>query len=190
MFMARDIVKIRQLIRPHKVSHPTSCLEFPEIYSSSDSVPELCVSRTHRRYSSTVRVPNHPPFPVPACMFLFGCVTIAQGFVKGYYGLLVTRFFLGLAETSVFSGCFYLISMYASRLPFQTGTLTSPARWYKRDEAQKRFTFFYCSSSLAGAFGGLLAYAISKLDGKGGLASWRWVFVIGTGPHPSGSVLL
>jgi len=59
-------------------------------------------------------------------------------------------------------------------------TLSSAIRWYKRDEAQKRFTFFSCSPGLAGAFGGLLAYAISKLDGKAGLASWRWVFVIGT----------
>ena len=66
----------------------------------------------------TVWNSKHPPFPVPVCMFLFGCTTIAQGFVKGYYGLLATRFFLGLAETSVFSGCFYLISMYIFRLPY------------------------------------------------------------------------
>lgn len=57
-------------------------------------------------------------------------------------------------------------------------------RWYKRGEAQKRFTFFFGSTSLAGAFGGLLAYAISKLQGKGGLASWRWVFIIGASVSP------
>lgn len=61
--------------------------------------------------------------------------------------------------------------------------LSFAIRWYKRDEAQKRFTFFFCSTSLAGAFGGLLAYAISKLDGKAGFASWRWVFVIGAPIH-------
>jgi len=44
-------------------------------------------------------------------MFAFGVVTIAQGTVKGYSGLLATRFLLGLFESSVFSGCFYLISM-------------------------------------------------------------------------------
>ena len=44
-------------------------------------------------------------------MFIFGCVSIAQGFVKSYSGLLATRFFLGLAEASVFPGCFYLIAM-------------------------------------------------------------------------------
>lgn len=45
------------------------------------------------------------------------------------------------------SGCFYLLGM-----------------WYKRSEAQKRFTFFFASTSLAGAFGGLLASAIGKSE--------------------------
>ena len=44
-------------------------------------------------------------------MFLFGVATVAQGTVKDYSGLLATRFLLGLFESSVFSGCFYLISM-------------------------------------------------------------------------------
>ena len=43
------------------------------------------------------------------CMFLFGVVTLAQGFVTTYGGLLATRFFLGLAETGMFPGCFYVI---------------------------------------------------------------------------------
>ena len=49
-------------------------------------------------------------------MVVFGCVSIGQGFVKSYSGLLVARFFLGLAEASVFFGCFYLIAMYVPRL--------------------------------------------------------------------------
>jgi len=54
-----------------------------------------------------------------------------------------------------------------------------PDRWYKRSEAQKRYTFFFSSTSLAGAFGGLLATAIGKMGGVGGYSSWRWVFIIG-----------
>lgn len=53
-------------------------------------------------------------------------------------------------------------------------------RWYKRGEAQKRVTAFVVTTSLAGAFGGVLSYAISKLDGTAGLSSWRWVFIVGT----------
>jgi len=46
-------------------------------------------------------------------MFVFGCITIAQGLVKNYSGLLAARFFLGVAEAGIFPGCIYLISMYA-----------------------------------------------------------------------------
>lgn len=46
--------------------------------------------------------------------------------------------------------------------------------WYKRTEAQKRFTFFFSSTTLAGAFGGLLASAIGKMDGLREYSGWRW----------------
>ena len=49
-------------------------------------------------------------------MFIFGCITIAQGLVKNYSGLLAARFFLGVVEAGIFPGCVYLISMYAFRL--------------------------------------------------------------------------
>lgn len=50
--------------------------------------------------------------------------------------------------------------------------------WYKRDEAQKRFSFFFSSTTLAGAFGGLLASAIGKMDGMRGFRGWRWIFIL------------
>lgn len=37
---------------------------------------------------------------------------------------------------------------------------------------------FFSAASIAGAFSGLLAYAIAKLDGLGGLAGWRWIFIL------------
>jgi len=98
---------------------------------------------------------------LPGCMFLFGVVTCLQGTVKSFSGLLATRFFLGMCESNIFPGCFYLIAM-----------------WYKREEAQKRFSFFFSSTTLAGAFGGLLAAAISNMEGIGGYKAWRWVFIL------------
>ncbi|KAF3482388.1 putative MFS transporter [Arthroderma uncinatum] len=95
------------------------------------------------------------------CMFAFGLITCLQGFTKNYGGILAARFFLGLAETGMFPGCFYLMGM-----------------WYKRSEAQKRFSFFFSSTTLAGAFGGLLASAIGKMDGLRGYHGWRWLFII------------
>jgi MFS family permease len=94
-------------------------------------------------------------------MFLFGLTTMLQGLVKNYSGLLATRFFLGVFESGMFPGCFYLIAM-----------------WYKRSEAQKRYSFFFGSTSLAGAFGGLLASAIGKMEGVNGWNGWRWIFIL------------
>jgi MFS family permease len=95
------------------------------------------------------------------CMFLFGLVSICQGLVTSYGGLLTTRFFLGLFESGMFPGSFYLIGM-----------------WYKRSEAQRRYSFFFSSTTLAGAFGGLLASAIGKMDGMRGYHGWRWIFIL------------
>ncbi|KAB8078067.1 putative MFS transporter [Aspergillus leporis] len=95
------------------------------------------------------------------CMFLFGLVTICQGLVSNWGGLMTTRWFLGMLETGMFPGCFYLLGM-----------------WYKRSEAQKRFSFFFSSTTLAGAFGGLLASGLGKMDGIRGYGGWRWVFII------------
>lgn len=50
--------------------------------------------------------------------------------------------------------------------------------WYTRSEAQKRFSFFFSSTTLAGAFGGVLAAGIGKMDGIRGYSGWRWVFIL------------
>lgn len=95
------------------------------------------------------------------CMVCFGIVSIGQGFVKNYHALLATRFLLGLFEAGMFPGCFYLLAM-----------------WYRREEAQKRYSFFFSSTCLAGAFGGLIAYGVHHLDGKHNIAGWSWIFII------------
>ena len=49
--------------------------------------------------------------------------------------------------------------------------------WYRREELGLRIALFYCSSALAGAFGGLLAYAILNIDSLWGLVGWQLVFL-------------
>ena len=95
------------------------------------------------------------------CMIMFGVVTLCQGFVQNFGGLVTCRFFLGLFEAGMFPGCFYLLSM-----------------WYRREEAQKRYSFFFSSTTLAGAFSGLIAAGIWNLDNKRGIEGWRWIFII------------
>jgi hypothetical protein len=41
-----------------------------------------------------------------------------------------------------------------------------------------RVGLFYCASSLAGAFGGLLARGLSAIGPRGGLQGWRWILII------------
>lgn len=41
-----------------------------------------------------------------------------------------------------------------------------------------RIAVFYCASALSGAFSGLLAAGIAKMDGVGGYEGWRWIFLL------------
>lgn len=102
-----------------------------------------------------------PRLWLSVCCVGFGLVTALQGVVQSYGGLLATRFFLGVFESAMFPACFYIIGA-----------------WYRRNEAQKRFSLFFSSTSLAGAFGGLLASAIGKMDYLRGYRGWRWIFII------------
>ncbi len=49
--------------------------------------------------------------------------------------------------------------------------------WYPRSMYQFRVGLFFGAASMAGAFSGLLAYAISFMGGTDGLLGWSWIFV-------------
>ncbi|KMU91830.1 hypothetical protein CIHG_09570 [Coccidioides immitis H538.4] len=90
-----------------------------------------------------------------------GIVTVCQGVTHSFAGLVVCRFLLGAFEAGFVPGCVYLISMY-----------------YKRHELQTRINLFFSASIIAGAFSGLLAYAIANMDGVAGYGAWRWIFIL------------
>lgn len=92
---------------------------------------------------------------------------IGMAFVKNYTDLLITRLFLGVAEAGLFPGVAYYLTM-----------------WYCRTEIQLRQTLFFSAASIAGAFSGLLAFGIAKMDGLGGLEGWRWIFALGKSVGP------
>ena len=50
--------------------------------------------------------------------------------------------------------------------------------FYKRHSLQLRLAMMSCITSLAGAFSGLLAFAIQHLDGKHRIAGWQWIFIV------------
>ncbi|KAI9871992.1 MAG: hypothetical protein M1830_002182 [Pleopsidium flavum] len=94
-------------------------------------------------------------------MVAWGIVMTLMGIVQGFHGLLIARLFLGVAEAGLYPGVAYMITM-----------------WYERSEAQFRQAMFFSAASIAGAFSGLLAFAIAKMNGVGGLPGWRWIFIL------------
>ncbi|KAH8886029.1 permease of the major facilitator superfamily [Thozetella sp. PMI_491] len=101
------------------------------------------------------------PKSLSVMMFLWAITVIGQGLTRNTGGLIACRFLEGILEAGFVPGCAYLIGSY-----------------YKSNEFLKRYTVFFCASVLAGAFNGLLATLISKMDGIGGYAGWRWIFII------------
>lgn len=94
-------------------------------------------------------------------MVAWGTVMTLMGLVQNYHGLLIARLFLGVAEAGLYPGVAYYLTM-----------------WYCTEELAFRQGLFFSAASVAGAFSGLLAYAIAKMDGVGGYAGWRWIFIL------------
>ncbi|KAL0934023.1 MFS transporter [Colletotrichum truncatum] len=92
---------------------------------------------------------------------IWSLCTIFSGFITNVAGLYVVRLILGACE----AGLFPALNLYLTMV-------------YKRDEQAKRVSYLFVCTAIAGAFGGLLAYSILKMDGIAGYAGWRWVFII------------
>jgi len=107
-----------------------------------------------------------PSLWLSAITVLWGISTVGMGLVKNIEGLIACRALLGLFEAGIVPGCVYLIGMY-----------------YTRYELQWRMSLFFSASILAGAFSGLLAFAIAKMSDVGGLESWRWYVPISAHRH-------
>ncbi|KDQ12248.1 hypothetical protein BOTBODRAFT_34530 [Botryobasidium botryosum FD-172 SS1] len=100
---------------------------------------------------------------IPVIVLVFGFVTMMTAWVRNFGGFIVIRTILGLAEGGMMPGVTYYLST-----------------WYKRDELTLRIGIFVSASSMAGAFGGLLATALLKIPQLHGLphGQWRNIFLI------------
>ncbi|OBT39494.1 hypothetical protein VE00_10521 [Pseudogymnoascus sp. WSF 3629] len=102
-----------------------------------------------------------PKIWLPVLTAAWGIVAMSLGFVQNYAGLMVARAFLGATEGGLLPG----IVLYLSGM-------------YTRGEMALRIGLFYTSASLSGAFGGLLARGLHEIGTRGGLAGWRWIFIV------------
>jgi MFS family permease len=87
-----------------------------------------------------------PRIWLPTLTLVWGVVATLLGIVQNYSGFLSSRFFLGVAESGLFPGVVFYLSM-----------------WYKRNEQHYRVALFFSAASLAGAFGGILAWVCAVL---------------------------
>jgi MFS family permease len=67
-----------------------------------------------------------PSLYLPACMVIWGVITVLTGIITNFVGALLTRFFLGFVQAAFFPGAVFLIS-----------------KWYKRGEIGSRVAILY-----------------------------------------------
>ncbi|KAI1461797.1 MFS general substrate transporter [Annulohypoxylon moriforme] len=94
-------------------------------------------------------------------MVSWGAITIGLGGVKNYSQMTGVRFLLGAVEAGLFPGLIYYLTF-----------------WYKSDERSVRVAFILASATLAGAFGGAIAYGIGHMNRIQNLSAWRWLFML------------
>lgn len=104
-----------------------------------------------------------PKYYLPLLVVGFGVVSMCSAFVKSFAGLLTARAFLGVFEGGVMPGLAFFITCF-----------------YKREELLLRVGIYVSAASMAGAFGGLLATALSRIPpwGASGMIihTWRNIF--------------
>ncbi|KAF9893439.1 hypothetical protein FE257_010751 [Aspergillus nanangensis] len=98
---------------------------------------------------------------LPAITVGFGICSVAMGFVTDFSSVCGVRFLLGCFEGGILPGIAYYLS-----------------RWYTRKELALRLALYVVMAPLAGAFGGLLASGILRLDDFGSVHTWEKIFVI------------
>ncbi|KAI0880204.1 MFS general substrate transporter [Annulohypoxylon maeteangense] len=91
----------------------------------------------------------------------WGISACSSSAAQDFKGMMCVRFAIGMAEAGFFPAVLYHMAF-----------------WYKPSEMPQRIAIFYSVGQLSPAVSGLLAYAIGFMDGLGGLAGWRWLFLI------------
>lgn len=82
-----------------------------------------------------------PKVWLPTLTLAWGVVATLLGVTQNMAGFFAARFVLGMTESGLFPGVVFYLSM-----------------WYRREEQHYRISLFFSAASLAGAFGGVLAW--------------------------------
>ncbi|OKL62695.1 hypothetical protein UA08_01155 [Talaromyces atroroseus] len=98
-------------------------------------------------------------------MLSWGAITMGLGGSKNVAQVTGIRFILGVVEAGLFPGLVYYLTF-----------------WYRVSERSIRVALILASATLAGAFGGAIAYGVGHLNMSHGLSAWRWLFIIEGAP--------
>ena len=95
-------------------------------------------------------------------MTIWGALTCCMAAITDFKHLVILRIFVGVFESGFAPGILLIISS-----------------WYRKEEQSKRFAIYISAAVLSGAFGGLLAGAITGgLEGACGIRGWKWLFIV------------
>jgi MFS transporter, ACS family, tartrate transporter len=98
-------------------------------------------------------------------MISWGILSGATAFAVGPWSFLILRFLLGLAEAGLFPGMILFFTY-----------------WFPDEHRGRIFAGFTVALPLAVAAGAPLSTALLGLNGLGGLAGWKWMFVAEAAP--------
>lgn len=100
--------------------------------------------------------------------------------------MAVTRLLLGFFEAGKLPH--HTIAQRPSHKPYTVNAKSSIGMypglvfyltfWYRPEERSLRIAAFLASASLAGAFGGSIAYGVGYMNGVAGLVGWQWLFIL------------
>lgn len=94
-------------------------------------------------------------------MFGWGACTMGLGGSRSFADVTAIRFLLGMFEAGLFPGIVFYITF-----------------WYTASERSIRVAIVLASATLAGAFGGSIAYGVGHMHNVSGLSAWRWLFIL------------
>lgn len=98
---------------------------------------------------------------IAVLMFGWGACSMGLAGAHDFGTVVAVRFVLGIFEAGLFPGLVYYLTF-----------------WYRADERSIRVAFILASATLAGAFGGAIAYGVGHINQVHGLSAWRWLFII------------
>lgn len=93
-------------------------------------------------------------------MISWGVIATGLMFVRGGTTFAIMRFLLGVGEAGFFPGMILYLS-----------------NWFPSQERARAIAKFMTATSLAGVVGAPIASALLKLEGRGGLHGWQWLFL-------------